>query len=172
MAPLRDKMKSKQADDSDGTCVRIRDEVHHPAEIFQNVLSNTHTYSCPFRICSQLTTDNYIFSFTFNNLHFNTEVNVLKCELWNHIWDYKVKAFMSKARWTWLVGPPSLSCMYGLSSLRGSVSFSSTIGISHTSATILWRPTETCSYSGISLMRCAISSPFLDGYNDNSVRFL
>ncbi len=23
MAPLRDKMKSKQADDSDGTCVRI-----------------------------------------------------------------------------------------------------------------------------------------------------
>ncbi len=171
MAPLRDKMKSKQADDSDGTCVRIRDEVHHPAEIFQNVLSK-HTHICPFRICSQLTTDNYIFSFTFNNLHFNTEVKVLKCELWNHIWDYKVKAFMSKARWTWLVGPPSLSCMYGLSSPRGSVSFSSTIGISHTSATILWRPTETRSYSGISLMRCAISSPFLDGYNDNSVRFL
>ncbi len=77
-----------------------------PQRYFRMSFPNTHTYSCPFRICSQLTTDNYIFSFTFNNLHFNTEVNVLKCELWNHIWDYKVKAFMSKARWTWLVGPP------------------------------------------------------------------
>lgn len=105
MAPLRDKMKSKQADDSDGTCVRIWDEVHHhPQRYFRMSFPNTHKYSCPFRICSQLTTDNYIFSFTFNNLHFNTEVKVWTSELWNHIWDYKVKAFMSG--WTWLVGPP------------------------------------------------------------------
>jgi len=52
------------------------------------------------------------------------------------------------------------------------MSFSSTIEICHISATILWRPTETCSFSGISLMRCVINSPLLDGYNDNSVRFL
>lgn len=77
-----------------------------PQRYFRMSFPNTHTYSCPFRICSQLTTDNYIFSFTFNNLHFNTEVKVWKCELWNHIWDYKVKAFMSKARWTRLAGPP------------------------------------------------------------------
>lgn len=40
MAPLRDKMKSKQADDSDGTRVEFETRTAiSPAEIFQKLLS-------------------------------------------------------------------------------------------------------------------------------------
>lgn len=45
MAPLRDKMKSKQADDSDGTRVEFETRATiSPAEIFYNLLSKNTYY--------------------------------------------------------------------------------------------------------------------------------